>query len=186
MKKDMDVVVAVAVAVSGGGAVAVAVAVAGLTKRFFNHIQKDFLIKISCLFHSLSFWSAHRCAVPMAQCAMRRCASRHGALQSCSVIFSRSNYNNETTDDGRTDGVVIITKRTDGRTKRNWGQGTGARHGRCGGKARVINGDSWGAKPPRPPPGGKARVTEIPGGAKPPQTPPRHHFKKFALQGQIF
>ena len=33
--------VAVAVAVSGGGAVAVA----GLTKRFFNHIQKDFLIK---------------------------------------------------------------------------------------------------------------------------------------------
>ena len=35
--------VAVAVAVSGGGAVAVAVAVAGLTKRFFNHIQKDFL-----------------------------------------------------------------------------------------------------------------------------------------------
>ena len=41
--------VAVAVAVGGGGAVAVAVA--GLTKRFFNHIQKDFLIKISCLFH---------------------------------------------------------------------------------------------------------------------------------------
>ena len=33
--------VAVAVAVSGGGAVAVAVLVAGLTKRFFNHIQKD-------------------------------------------------------------------------------------------------------------------------------------------------
>ena len=32
----------VAVAVGGGGAVAVAVA--GLTKRFFNHIQKDFLI----------------------------------------------------------------------------------------------------------------------------------------------
>ena len=39
----MAVAVAVAVAVSGGGAVAVAVAVAGLTKRFFNHIQKDFL-----------------------------------------------------------------------------------------------------------------------------------------------
>ena len=38
----MAVAVAVAVAVSGGGAVAVAVA--GLTKRFFNHIQKDFLI----------------------------------------------------------------------------------------------------------------------------------------------
>ena len=36
--------VAVAVAVSGGGAVAVAVA--GLTKRFFNHIQKDFLINV--------------------------------------------------------------------------------------------------------------------------------------------
>ena len=37
---------AVAVAVSGGGAVAVAVPVAGLTKRFFNHIQKDFLINV--------------------------------------------------------------------------------------------------------------------------------------------
>ena len=35
---------AVAVAVSGGGAVAVAVA--GLTKRVFNHIQKDFLINV--------------------------------------------------------------------------------------------------------------------------------------------
>ena len=46
----MAVAVAVAVAVSGGGggavAVAVAVAVAGLTKRFFNHIQKDFLINV--------------------------------------------------------------------------------------------------------------------------------------------
>ena len=41
----MAVAVAVAVAVSGGGAVAVAVPVAGLTKRFFNHIQKYFLIK---------------------------------------------------------------------------------------------------------------------------------------------
>ena len=37
---------AVAVAVSEGGAVAVAVPVAGLTKRFFNHIQKDFLINV--------------------------------------------------------------------------------------------------------------------------------------------
>ena len=36
--------VAVAVAVSEGGAVAVAVA--GLTKRCFNHIQKDFLINV--------------------------------------------------------------------------------------------------------------------------------------------
>ena len=36
--------VAVAVAVSGGGAVAVAVA--GLKKSFFNHVQKDFLIKV--------------------------------------------------------------------------------------------------------------------------------------------
>ena len=48
----MAVAVAVAVAVSGGGAVAVAVAVAvamavaGLTKRFFNHIKKDFLINV--------------------------------------------------------------------------------------------------------------------------------------------
>ena len=38
--------VAVAVAVSGGGAVAVAVPVAGLTKRFFNHFQKDFSINV--------------------------------------------------------------------------------------------------------------------------------------------
>ena len=36
--------VAVSVAVSGGGAVAVPVA--GLTKRFFNHIQKDFSINV--------------------------------------------------------------------------------------------------------------------------------------------
>ena len=42
----MGVTVAVAVAVSRGGAVAVAVPVAGLTKRFFNHIQKDFLINV--------------------------------------------------------------------------------------------------------------------------------------------
>ena len=38
--------VAVAVAVSGGMAVPVAVPVAGLTKRFFHHIQKDFLINV--------------------------------------------------------------------------------------------------------------------------------------------
>ena len=43
MLKYMAVAVAVAVAVSGGGAVAVAVA--GLTKRFLNHIPKDFSIK---------------------------------------------------------------------------------------------------------------------------------------------
>ena len=42
MVKYMAVAVAVAVAVSGGGAVAVA----GLTKRFFNHIHKDFLINV--------------------------------------------------------------------------------------------------------------------------------------------
>ena len=46
MIKYMAVAVAVAVAVSGCGAVAVAVPVAGLTKRFFNHIQKDFLINV--------------------------------------------------------------------------------------------------------------------------------------------
>ena len=37
---------AVAVAVDVGGGGAVAVAVAGLTKRFLNHIQKDFLINV--------------------------------------------------------------------------------------------------------------------------------------------
>ena len=45
------VAVAVAVAVGGGGAVAVAVA--GLTKIFFNHIQKDFLIYV---------WGYRQCA----------------------------------------------------------------------------------------------------------------------------
>ena len=34
------------------------------------------------------------------------------------------------------------------------GQGTGARHDRCGGKARVTV-IPEGAKPPRPPPGGQ-------------------------------
>ena len=38
----------VAVAVGGGGAVAVAMA--GLTKRFSNHIQKDFIIDVFCNF----------------------------------------------------------------------------------------------------------------------------------------
>ena len=40
----MAVAVAVAVAVNEGGAVAVAAA--GLTKRCFNHIQKDFIINV--------------------------------------------------------------------------------------------------------------------------------------------
>ena len=40
--------VAAAVAVGGGGAVAVAVA--GLAKRLFNHIQRDFLINVFCNF----------------------------------------------------------------------------------------------------------------------------------------
>ena len=40
----MAVAVAGAVAVNEGGAVAVVVA--GLTKRYFNHIQKDFLINV--------------------------------------------------------------------------------------------------------------------------------------------
>ena len=81
---------------------------------------------------------------------------------------------------------AILAKKF-GRTnsdKKNGGQGTGARHGRCGGKARVINGDSWGAKPPRPPPGGKARVTEIPGGASPPRPP--HDTISKNLPSQIF
>ena len=37
---------ALAVAVSGGGAVVVPVPLDGLTKRFFDHIQKDFLINV--------------------------------------------------------------------------------------------------------------------------------------------
>ena len=46
MVKYIAVAVAGAVAVSGGGAVDVAAPVAGLTKRFLNHIQKDFLINV--------------------------------------------------------------------------------------------------------------------------------------------
>ena len=44
MVKYRAVAVAVAVAVSGGGAVAVAVA--GLAKKCFDHIQKDFLTNV--------------------------------------------------------------------------------------------------------------------------------------------
>ena len=46
MVKYRAVAVAVALAVSGAVAVAVAVAVAGLTKRVFDHIHKDFLINV--------------------------------------------------------------------------------------------------------------------------------------------
>ena len=59
------------------------------------------------------------------------------------------------TDDGRTDDGPTtdekIGRKKFGRKnsdekksdeKKNWGQGTGGRHGRCGGKARVINGNS--------------------------------------------
>ena len=42
MVKYMALAVVVAVAVSGGGSVAVA----GLTNRFFNHIQKDLRLSI--------------------------------------------------------------------------------------------------------------------------------------------
>ena len=59
MIKYMAVDVAVAVAVSGGAAVAVPVA--GLTKRFFDHIQKDFLINVwgyFALFRTISRYFA--------------------------------------------------------------------------------------------------------------------------------
>ena len=54
----------------------------------------------------------------------------------------------------------------------------------CGGKARVTE-IPGGRSPPDPPWGQGTRNGDSWGG-KPPQTPPRHHFKKFALQGQIF
>ena len=72
--------------------------------------------------------------------------------------------NEKTSDEKNLDEKNSDEKNSDEKKK------LGARHGRCGGKARVINGDSWGAKPPRPP-GGQGTG---------------HHFKKFALQGQIF
>ena len=73
------------------------------------------------------------------------------------------------------------------------GQGTGNRDSWAGsalpdpsgGKARVME-IPEGAKPPRTPPGGQGTGNGDSWGGKPPQTPPRHHFKKFALQGQIF
>ena len=51
MVKYRAVAVAMAGAVSEGGAVAVAVAVAGLIKRFFSHIQKDFFINVWGYYH---------------------------------------------------------------------------------------------------------------------------------------
>ena len=65
---------------------------------------------------------------------------------------------------------------------RKAGQSTGARHGRCGGKARVTE-FPRGRSPPDTPPGGQGTGM---GGASPPQTPPRQHFKKFALPGKFF
>ena len=55
--------VAVAVAVTGGGAVAVAVAVAVLTKRSFNHIQKNFLINV-CGWLTEENWKQWHSLVP--------------------------------------------------------------------------------------------------------------------------
>ena len=54
----------------------------------------------------------------------------------------------------------------------------------CGGKARVT--EIPGGRSPPDPPGGQGTGNGDSRGALPPQTPPRHHFKKFALQGQIF
>ena len=65
--------------------------------------------------------------------------------------------------------------------EKNGGQGTGARHGRCGGKARVINGDSWGAKPPRPPRGARHGKRRFLGGQAPPD-PPTTPFQKICLR----
>ena len=64
-------------------------------------------------------------------------------------------FERRTTDDGpKTDEKTSDEKNLDEKNsdeknldekiwpKKNGGQGTGARHGRCGGKAQVINGDS--------------------------------------------
>ena len=64
--------VAVAVAVIGGGAVAVAVAVDGLTKRFFNHIQKDFLINDLNQDARISIFNVIRTKLLGYMCGMRR------------------------------------------------------------------------------------------------------------------
>ena len=69
----------------------------------------------------------------------------------------------EKTSDEKNSDEIIRTKKF-GR-KKNWGQGTGARHGRCG---------------------GKARVTEIPEGGKTPPDPPTTPFQKICPSGANF
>ena len=59
-----------------------------------------------------------------------------------------------------------------------------ARTSSCGGKARVT--EIPGGRSPPDPSWGQGTGNGDSWGGKPPQTPPRHHFKKFALQGQIF
>ena len=55
----------------------------------------------------------------------------------------------------------------------------GARHSRCGGKARVMEIPEGRSAPPDPP-GGKARETEIPEGGFAPPDPPTKKKKKMA------
>ena len=65
------------------------------------------------------------------------------------------------------------------------GQGTGAGHGRCGGKARVTE-IPGGRIPPDTPQGGKARVKEIPEEGFAPPEPPTTTFQKIYPPGDFF
>ena len=64
--------VAVAVAVTVAVAVAVAVAVLGLTKKLFNHIQKDFLINV---------WGYYYIDVPVQKISAGISTKRAGSIQ---------------------------------------------------------------------------------------------------------
>ena len=60
--------------VAVAGAVAVAVAVAGLTKRFLNHIQKDFLINVwGYLKRELLFYRNYYSEAPLILCWINQC-----------------------------------------------------------------------------------------------------------------
>ena len=80
MVKYMAVAVAVAVAVALAGAVAVA----GLTKRFFNHIQKDFLINVwvYSVFFSASAFDRQQDMMVRLKCSYR---TRQPVQKECPV-----------------------------------------------------------------------------------------------------
>ena len=68
--------------------------------------------------------------------------------------------------------------------EKNGGQGTGARHGRCGGKARVT--EIPGGRSPPDPPWGQGMGNGDFWGAKAPPDPPTTPFQKICPSGANF